>query len=87
METNLEPTIYEIRVKGHLDERRMRWFEGLTVSAHPNGETIIRGPILDQAALHGILNRIRDLGLPLLLVRRDDRNSEESNSNEAERRI
>lgn len=77
METNPDPINYEIHVKGHLDERRMRWFEGLTVSACPNGETILSGPILDQAALHGILNRIRDLGLPLLLVRRSDFKFEE----------
>lgn len=77
MATNLEPTDYEIRVKGHLDERRMRWFEGLQISSCPNGETLIRGPIIDQAALHGILNRIRDLGLTLLLVRRSDSKYEE----------
>ena len=77
MATNLEPTDYEIRVKGHLDERRMRWFEGLQISACPNGETLIRGPIIDQAALHGVLNRIRDLGLTLLLVRRSDIKYEE----------
>jgi hypothetical protein len=72
METNQTPMDYEIRVKGHLDESRMRWLEGLEVILHPNGETILRGPVLDQAALHGILNRIRDLGLTLLLVRRCD---------------
>jgi hypothetical protein len=72
MKTNQSPTSYQIRVKGHLDARHMRWFEGLDVSLHPNGETILSGPILDQAALHGILNRIRDLGLPLLLVKRSD---------------
>lgn len=72
MESTQHPMNYEIRVKGHLDIRRIRWFEGLEVSLAPNGETIIRGPILDQAALHGILNRIRDLGLPLLLVKRTD---------------
>jgi len=72
METNLDPANYEIRVKGQLDQRRMRWFEGLDVSFHPNGETIITGTIIDQAALYGVLNRIRDLGLPLLLVRRSD---------------
>ena len=77
METNPEPTKYEIRIQGHLDERRLRWFEGLTVSPCPSGETIISGPIIDQAALHGILNRIRDLGLPLLLVRRSDFEYEE----------
>lgn len=57
----------------------MHWLEGLDVSLHPNGETIINGPILDQSALHGILNRIRDLGLPLLLVQLKDSTWEESN--------
>lgn len=70
METNLHPMNYEIRVKGHLDARHMRWFEGLEITLDPNGETVISGPIIDQAALHGLLNRIRDLGLPLLLVKR-----------------
>ena len=72
METNQHPRHYIIRVKGHLEARCMRWFEGLEISLDPNGETILRGPIVDQAALHGILNRIRDLGLPLLLVQRSD---------------
>jgi hypothetical protein len=54
----------------------MRWFEGLEISLDPNGETILSGPVIDQAALHGILNRIRDLGLPLMLVRRSDVTSE-----------
>ena len=72
METNQQPMNYEIRVKGHLDARRMRWLEDLEVTLHPNGETIISGPIIDQAALHGLLNRIRDLGLSLLLVKRTD---------------
>ena len=72
MEITQHPMNYEIRVKGHLDARRMRWFEGLGVTLDPNGETVISGPIIDQAALHGILNRIRDLGLPLLLVKRTD---------------
>ena len=66
------PEYYEIKIKGHLDQRRMHWFEGLDISIRPSGETVIRGPILDQAALHGVLNRIRDLGMPLLLVRRSD---------------
>lgn len=63
---------YVIRVKGHLDARRTRWLEGFDISLDPNGETVISGPIMDQAALHGILNRIRDLGLSLVLVRRTD---------------
>ncbi len=61
---------YQIRVQGHLDERWLRWFEGLDVAQHPGGETIIRGA-MDQAALHGVLNRIRDLGLELISVQRD----------------
>jgi len=65
METN---TNYQIRIKGHLDERWMRWFEGFEVTRHPTGETTISGPIIDQAALHGILNRIRDLGMELISV-------------------
>ncbi len=60
---------YEIRIKGHFGER-LRWFQELTVSALPNGETVLTGPIADQAALHGLLNRIRDLGAPLLSVNR-----------------
>lgn len=72
METNQHPMNYQIRVKGHLDAGRRRWFEGLEVSLDPKGETVISGPIMDQATLHGILNRIRDLGLPLLLVHRTD---------------
>lgn len=72
MEIDQTPMKYEIRVKGHLDEGRMRWLEGLSVTLHPNGETILSGPVMDQAALYGILNRIRDLGLTLLLVRRSD---------------
>ena len=65
METNEN---YQIRIKGHLDERRMRWLEGFDVTQHPNGETLISGRKMDQAALHGLLNRIRDLGMELISV-------------------
>jgi hypothetical protein len=61
--------IYRICIKGHLDEHWMRWFEGFAVSQQQNGETVIRGA-MDQAALHGILNRIRDLGVELISVQR-----------------
>ena len=70
MDTNGHPTIYQIRIEGHLDERWMRWFEGFTVKQHANGDTTISGEMIDQAALHGILNRIRDLGLILVSVSR-----------------
>jgi len=72
-------SIYQIHIKAHLDEHWLSWFEGLTVSAQPNGETVISGE-MDQAALHGALNRIRDLGVELISVHRfvstDERNQE-----------
>ena len=61
---------YEIRVKGHLDARWADWFEGLTITLHKEGDTILSGPVADQAALHGLLKKIRDLGLPLVSVNR-----------------
>ena len=60
--------IYQIRVRGHLSKERAEWFDGLTIENRPNGEALISGPVADQAALHGLLVRIRDLGLPLLAV-------------------
>ena len=63
---------YEIRVKGHLDERWGDWFAGLTLSHESNGTTVLGGPLTDQAALHGVLKKIRDLGLTLLSVNRFD---------------
>ena len=60
---------YCITVKGHLDDMWSDWFEGLTVRNSENGEAVLCGPIPDQAALHGLLTRVRDLGLPLLAVR------------------
>lgn len=62
--------LYEIRFRGHLDRRRAQMFEGLEMVQEPGGDTVLTGPVLDQAALHGILARIRDLGVPLLSVRR-----------------
>jgi hypothetical protein len=63
-----EPGRYEIRIKGHLENRWADWFEGLTITALDNGETLLTGPVIDQAALHGLLKKVRDLGLPLLSV-------------------
>ena len=59
---------YEIRVKGHLDARWAAWFDGLSLTYKSDGITIIHGPVVDQAALHGLLARVRDLGIPLLSV-------------------
>ena len=61
---------YEIRLTGHLDARWGPWFDGMTVSREADGTTVISGPIADQAALHGLLHRVRDLGLPLVSVAR-----------------
>lgn len=61
---------YELRVKGHLDDRWSDWLGGLSVRRQKDGTTVLAGPIVDQAALHGVINRIRDLGLPLLAVNR-----------------
>jgi hypothetical protein len=65
-----EAEVYEIRFKGHLDVRRAHMFEGLEMVQGPDGETVLTGPVIDQAALHGILSKIRDLGVPLLSVKR-----------------
>ena len=67
-EHHYEPELYEIRIKGHLDERWADWFEGLTFTLVRDGTTLLDGPLTDQAALHGVLNRIRDLSLPIISV-------------------
>lgn len=59
---------YEIRLQGHLPAHLARWFDGLTMRATPEGQTVLVGPVVDQSALHGYLLRVRDLGLPLLSV-------------------
>jgi len=61
---------YEFRVRGVLDPGWSTWFDGLEVTSDEHGQTIIAGPVVDQAALHGLLAKVRDLGLPLLSVRR-----------------
>ncbi len=63
-----QPLLYQIRIGGHLGGQWADWFEGLTILLHEDGTTILEGPVLDQAALHGILKKVRDLGLPLLSV-------------------
>ena len=61
-------TIYQIRLKGHLDRQWSDWFGGLTITLEDNGETLLTGPVVDQAALHGLLRKVRDIGMPLLSV-------------------
>jgi hypothetical protein len=59
---------YEIRIKGHLDDRWAEWFEGMTVTLAEDGDTLLTGLVIDQAALHGLLKKVRDLGMPLVSV-------------------
>ena len=65
-----EPGLYEIRIKGHLDNWWADWFEGLTITALDNGETLLTGLVVDQAALHSLLRKVRDLAMPLISVTR-----------------
>ena len=62
--------VYQIRVKGHLGQQWTDWFGGLSITLEDHGDTLLSGPVVDQAALHGLLRKVRDLGLPLLSVNR-----------------
>ena len=63
-----QPMVYQIRIKGHLGSQWTDWFEGLTITLEDNGDTLLTGLVIDQAALHGLLKKVRDLGLPLVSV-------------------
>ena len=65
---NLEAGSYELRIQGHLGARWAAWFDGLSLTNEPDGSTLICGPVADQSALHGLLQKVRDLGLPLVSV-------------------
>jgi hypothetical protein len=65
-----QPIVYQIRLKGHLGPQWTDWFGGLTITLEEDGDTLLTGPVVDQAALHGLLKKVRDLGMPLLSVNR-----------------
>lgn len=69
-EDQQEPGHYEIYIRGHLDDRWTGWFEGMTIRLTDNGETRLSGTVVDQSALHGLLRKVRDLGMPLVSVNR-----------------
>jgi hypothetical protein len=64
----IQPVVYQIRLKGHLGSQWTDWFGGLTITLEEDGDTLLTGPVVDQAALHGLLKIVRDLGMPLVSV-------------------
>jgi hypothetical protein len=75
-----EPDGYEVRLQGHLDARWATWFDGLSLTLETDGTTVIRGPIADQAALHGLLRKVNDLGLSLVSVTQIEGSTEVASS-------
>ncbi len=72
-----QPTVYQIRIKGHLSPQWAAWFDGMTITLEANGDTLLTGPMIDQSALYGVIRRVRDIGLPLLSVTRITPNHDE----------
>ncbi len=81
-ELALRKAIYQIRLEGHLDAQWSEWFEGLAITLE-NGDTVLRGAVTDQAALHGLLKKVRDLGMPLVSVNRIEGEAESQPDDEA----
>jgi len=67
-----QPMVYQIKIRGHLDHQWTDWFDGLTIALEDNGNTLLTGLVPDQAALHGLLKKVRDLGMPLLSITHDE---------------
>lgn len=76
-----QQTVYQFRIKGHLGTQWMGWFEGLTVTLEEDGNTLLSGPVIDQSAMHGILKKIRDLGMPLLSVNSVETRTQDTSDN------
>jgi len=81
-----QPMIYQIRIKGQLGREWTDWFEGLTITLEESGDTLLTGPVIDQAALHGLLKKVRDLGMPLVSVNRVQFNEAHQNRSKTEKK-
>jgi hypothetical protein len=78
-----QPVIYQIRIHGHLSREWTDWIDGMTITLDDNGDTLLTGPVVDQAALHGLLKMVRDLGIPLLsLVQIQNQENQKGRRNE-----
>jgi hypothetical protein len=84
IDSYVHPVQYEIVIDGHLADRWSSWFDGLTIARNPDGTTVLRGFIVDQSALHGLLERLRDIGIPLIALRSVDRPTHEGSTPEHE---
>jgi hypothetical protein len=73
-----QPMVYQIRIKGHLGCQWTDWFGGLSITLEEDGDTLLTGPVIDQAALHGLLKKVRDLGMPLVSVNRVESDNSEA---------
>ena len=82
--TPSQPMIYQIRIKGHLGSQWTDWFEGLTITLEEDGDTLFTGPVIDQSALHGLLKKVRDLGMTLVSVNQVQCNETHSYSSKKE---
>jgi uncharacterized protein DUF6326 len=78
-----QPAIYQIRIKGQLDSQWADWFGGLTITLEEDGDTLLTGPVVDQAALHGLIKKVRDLGMPLVSVNRVQFKEKKMNANKS----
>jgi len=81
-----ESPVYQIRIKGHLGSEWADWFEGLAITLEEDGHTLLTGPAVDQAALHGLLRKVRDLGMPLVSVNRVQFNETDQNRSKKEKK-
>jgi hypothetical protein len=79
--------VYQIRLKGHLDSQWTVWFDGLSITLEEDGDTLLTGPVVDQAALHGLLKKVRDLGMPLVSVNRVQFNETHSYRSKKEKKM